>query len=45
LPDVFTTAIVKVGTGIFSNSNTSVVVDSSITADSFVIISNYSDII
>ena len=33
------------GTGIFSNSDTSVVVDADITADSFVAISNYSDIV
>ena len=45
LPPVYTTAIVKMGTGIFSNSDTSVVVDEAITADSFVAISNYSDII
>ena len=45
LPPVYTTAIVKVGTGIFSNSDTSVVVDSDITADTFVVLSNYSDII
>lgn len=45
LPPVYTTAIVKMGTGVFSNSDTSVVVDSAITADSFVAISNYSDII
>lgn len=45
LPPVYTTAIVKMGTGVFNNSDTSVVVDASITADSFVIISNYSDII
>lgn len=45
LPDVFTTAIVKVGTWIFSNSDTSVVTDAAITADSFVVISNYSDIV
>lgn len=45
LPPVFTTAIVKMGTGIFSNSNTSTIVDEDITADSFVILSNYSDII
>jgi hypothetical protein len=42
---VYTTAIVKMGTGVFSNSDTSVVVDADITADSFVAISNYSDII
>lgn len=45
LPPIYTTAIVKVGTWIFSNSDTSVVVDADITADSFVIISNYSDIV
>ena len=45
LPPVYTTAIVKMGTGVFSNSDTSVVVDADITADSFVIISNYSDIV
>ena len=45
LPPVYTTAIVKMGTGVFSNSDTSVVVDADITADSFVAISNYSDII
>lgn len=45
LPPVYTTAIVKMGTGVFSNSDTSVVVDADITADSFVTISNYSDII
>lgn len=45
LPPVYTTAIVKVGTGIFSNSDTSVVVDSDITSDSFVALSNYSDIV
>ena len=45
LPPVYTTAIVKMGTGIFDNSNTSVVVDADITASSFVALSNYSDII
>ena len=45
LPPVYTTAIVKMGTGVFSNSDTSVVVDTDITADSFVAISNYSDIV
>lgn len=45
LPPVYTTAIVKMWTGIFSNSDTSVVVDADITADSFIAISNYSDII
>lgn len=33
------------GTGIFDNSDTSVVVDADITPASFVILSNYSDII
>lgn len=45
LPPVYTTAIVKMWTWVFSNSDTSVVVDADITADSFVIISNYSDIV
>lgn len=45
LPPVYTTAIVKMGTGVFSNSDTSVVVDADITADSFVALSNYSDIV
>lgn len=45
LPPVYTTAIVKMGTGVFDNSNTSVVVDADITASSFVALSNYSDII
>lgn len=45
LPPVYTTAIVKMWTWVFSNSDTSVVVDADITADSFVAISNYSDII
>jgi len=45
LPPVYTTAIVKMGTGVFSNSNTSTIVDEDITADSFVILSNYSDIV
>ena len=44
LPDVFTTAIVKIGSGIFNNSDTAVVVDNAITANSYVNISNYSDI-
>jgi hypothetical protein len=42
---VFTTAVVKIGTGIFSNSDTSVVVDADITNDSMVLISNYQDIV
>ena len=45
LPAVYTTAIVKMWVGVFSNSDTSVVVDADIKADSFVIISNYQDII
>ena len=45
LPPVYTTAIVKMGTWTFSNSNTSVVVDADITADSAVLISNYQDIV
>lgn len=45
LPPVYTSAHVKMGTWVFSNSTTSVVVDADITADSFVAISNYSDII
>ena len=44
LPDVFTTAVVKMGSGIFNNSNTAVIVDDAITANSYVNISNYSDI-
>lgn len=44
LPAVYTTAIVKMWVGVFSNSDTSVVVDADIKADSFVIISNYQDI-
>ena len=45
LPPIYTSAIVKVGVGSFSNSNTSTVVDSDITADSYVHISNYQDIV
>lgn len=45
LPPVYTTAIVKMWVGVFSNSDTSVVVDADIKADSFVIISNYQDIV
>ena len=45
LPPIYTSAIVKVGTGTFSNSNTSTVVDNDITSDSFVAISNYQDIV
>lgn len=45
LPPVYTSAIVKMWVWVFSNSDTSVVVDADIKADSFVIISNYQDII
>lgn len=45
LPPVYTSAIVKMWTGTFANSDTSVVVDTDIKADSFVIISNYQDIV
>ena len=45
LPPVYTSAIVKMGTWVFNNSDTSVVVDADIRADSFVVISNYQDII
>lgn len=45
LPPVYTTAIVKIGTWVFNNSDTSVVVDADITSDSFVALSNYSDIV
>ena len=45
LPPVFTTAIVKMWTWVFSNSDTSVIVDADITSDSFVILSNYQDIV
>lgn len=45
LPQVFTTAVVKVGNGVFNNSDTSVVVDADITNDSVVLISNYQDIV
>lgn len=44
LPEVYTTAIVKMGTGIFDNSNTAIIVDETITPYSYVNISNYSDI-
>jgi len=45
LPAVYTTAVVKMWVGVFSNSDTSVVVDADIKANSFVIISNYQDIV
>ena len=45
LPPVYTTAIVKMGVWVFSNSDTSTIVDADITADSFVILSNYQDIV
>ena len=45
LPPIYTSAIVKVGSGSFSNSNTSTVIDPDITSDSYVHISNYQDIL
>ena len=45
LPPVYTSAIVKMWVGTFANSDTSVVVDADIKSDSFVIISNYQDIV
>lgn len=45
LPDVYTTAIVKIGTGIFNNTDTVVITDADITYDSYVHISNYTDIV
>ena len=45
LPPIYTSAIVKIWTGVFSNSNTSTVIDNDITADSYVHISNYQDIV
>lgn len=45
LPQVFTTAVVKVGNWVFNNSDTSVVVDADITNESVVLISNYQDIV
>lgn len=45
LPQVFTTAVVKVGNGVFNNSDTSVVVDADITSESAVLITNYQDIV
>ena len=45
LPPIYTSAIVKVGTWVFSNSNTSTVIDNDITSDSYVHISNYQDIV
>lgn len=44
LPPVYTSAIVKMGTWVFSNSDTCVVVDDAITEWSFVALSNYQDI-
>lgn len=44
LPNLFTSAWVKVGVGNFANSDTSTVVDADITADSAVLITNYQDI-
>lgn len=45
LPASYTSAIVKIGTGTFSNSDTSTVIDADITWNSFVAISNYQDIV
>lgn len=45
LPQVFTTAVVKVGSWVFNNSDTSVVVDADITNESVVFCSNYQDIV
>ena len=45
LPPIYTSAIVKIGTGTFDNSYSSTVVDDAIKADSFVAISNYQDIV
>lgn len=45
LPEIYTTAIVKIGGWIFNNSDTCIIEDSTITADSYVNISNYTDII
>ena len=44
LPNLFTSAWVKVGVGNFANSDTSTVVDADITADAAVLITNYQDI-
>lgn len=45
LPDVFTTAIVKIWSWVFANSDTAVIEDSDITNDSAVFITNYSDLV
>lgn len=45
LPPVFTSAHVKIWTWIFSNDRTSIVVDTDITPNSFVALSNYTDIV
>lgn len=45
LPEVFTTAKVKIVQWVFNNSNTAVVVDEDITNDAFVVVSNYQDIV
>ena len=45
LPEIYTTAIVKIGSGIFDNSDTCIIEDDTITANSYVNISNYTDII
>lgn len=45
LPEVFTTAKVKIVQWVFNNSDTAVVVDEDITNDSAVIVTNYQDIV
>lgn len=45
LPEVFTTAKVKIVQWVFNNSNTATVVDEDITVDSAVIVTNYQDIV
>ena len=45
LPEVFTTAKVKIVQWVFNNSNTATVVDGDITVDSAVIVTNYQDIV
>ena len=45
LPPIYTSAIVKIGTWVFTNSNTVDIVDGDITLDSWVKTSNYQDIV
>lgn len=45
LPAIYTTAIVKMWSGVFENSTQCVINDDTITADSYVNISNYTDIV